>query len=342
MAGVCAEPAAGVPPRDQDDVDHHQVERREAHQSVQVRETVLSVRRLEARDAGHQHDLGEQQHGRHQPGEAAERVEPGHPAAQVADAAVGVPPVGDQQQAQPQGGRGQDAHGRVGRRAAPHRGGAAPPTRRCGGHVAGEHAHPAPLPAPPSGLPSGPRRCAVGWAELAVVVVVSAALTGEALTRGEPAGRPLPGGPRVLAVRAGRGRADRVAPRSSGERQDRGAGGEHPRTASGGTRARRVASGTRGGCRHRCPAVSLSDGLGRRPGDRCLGPCLRRCCGHGCVGRRRGRRRTHRGHRRGVVVSGLPPVAAGGVGHACSVRCPAGGRVGVGCALAVNRGHPLR
>ena len=103
----------GVPPGDQDDVGEHQVERGEPDQPVEAGQPVLAEGVLQRGHAGHQQHLHEQQHRGHQAGDPAQRGQPGGPAGQVLEPAVGDPPVGDQQEAEPQARQGAGAHGRV-------------------------------------------------------------------------------------------------------------------------------------------------------------------------------------------------------------------------------------
>ena len=96
--GCVDEAPGGVSPADQRDVREHQVERGEADEAVDTDQPVLTVRRLEHRDARHQHHLGQQQDRGDQPGQPAQGLQTGAPAAQVGESAIGAPPEGDQPQ----------------------------------------------------------------------------------------------------------------------------------------------------------------------------------------------------------------------------------------------------
>ena len=150
--------AGGVPPGDQDDVRQHQAERREPDDPVLAREPVLAEGALERRQPGHQQHLHQQQVGRDQAGEPAQRGEPGRPADEVADAARSRPPVRHQQQAQPEACARGEAHGGVDAGPA-ERGAAGDPLPRpgdgCGGHsvLPDSFSVPPPSSSEPGGVP---------------------------------------------------------------------------------------------------------------------------------------------------------------------------------------------
>ena len=64
-----------IPERRQDDVRQQEVERREPGEPVRPHDGVLPETALQERDSRHEDDLDEEQHGRQQSGQPAERVE---------------------------------------------------------------------------------------------------------------------------------------------------------------------------------------------------------------------------------------------------------------------------
>ena len=104
---------AGVPGEDRRHVDQHQIEGQEADHPVDPGQLVPAERVLQRGQPRHHDHLHQQQIRGPEAGQPPDRGEPGLPAGgEVGDAAVGDPPVGDQQQAQPQrdpGGQPDDA-----------------------------------------------------------------------------------------------------------------------------------------------------------------------------------------------------------------------------------------